>query len=150
MGTLVLKSAVFKEGGTIPEKYTCDGENINPLIEIVGTPENTKSMVLIVDDPDAPAGTWDHWIMWNIDPKTSYIHEDSIPAGAVQGNTSFGKPRYGGPCPPKGDKPHRYVFKLYTLDAMLDLPETATRQELEQAMKGHILAQTTLTGKYKR
>lgn len=145
-----LKSAAFKDGGFIPPKFTCDGENINPLIEIVGLSENIKSMVLIVDDPDAPAGTWDHWIMWNIDPKTSYIHEDSIPAGAVEGTTSFGKPKYGGPCPPKGDKPHRYIFKLYALDTTLELPEETTKQELEQAMEGHILEQTTLTGLYQR
>lgn len=145
-----LKSAAFKDGGFIPPKFTCDGENINPLIEVVGVPENTKSMVLIIDDPDAPAGTWDHWIMWNIDPKTSYIHEDSVPAGAVEGTTSFGKPKYGGPCPPKGDKPHHYIFKLYALDTTLELPEETTKQELEQTMKGHVLAQATLTGKYKR
>jgi Raf kinase inhibitor-like YbhB/YbcL family protein len=151
MGNLVLKTSAFKEGGTIPKKHTCDGDDVNPMLEIKNVPEGTKSLALIVDDPDATRGApWDHWIVWNIPPKTQYILEDSVPAGAVQGTTSFGYKKYGGPCPPKGSKPHRYMFKLYALDTELDLPEGATKAELEKAMEGHILDQTVLVGLYQR
>lgn len=150
MGNLLLKSSAFKGGGFIPAKHTCDGEDVNPLIEILNVPEGTKSTVLIMDDPDAPAGTWDHWILWNMDPKTHYIPEDSVPGSALQGKTSFSRPGYGGPCPPKGDKAHRYMFKVYALDVLLDLAEGASKQELLQAMEGHILEQGTLTGLYAR
>ncbi len=150
MNGLVIKSSAFKNNEFIPAKYTCEGENVNPLLEILNVPPETKSLVLIMDDPDAPSGTWDHWIMWNIDPKTHYIPEDSVPAGAVEGTTSFGRLGYGGPCPPRGDKPHRYMFKVYALDTVLDLKEGAVKAELEKAMAGHILDQTTLIGLYQR
>lgn len=150
MGKIVLKSSAFKNNEFIPAKYTCEGENINPLIEILNAPSETKSLVLIMDDPDAPAGTWDHWIMWNIDPKTHYIPEDSVPQGAVLGTTSFGRTGYGGPCPPKGDKPHRYMFKVYALDALLDLPEGASKSELLSAMEGHVIDEGLLVGLYGR
>ena len=151
MGQLKLKTAVFKEGEYIPERFTCDGDDINPLIEIRGAPEGTKSLAIVVDDPDASSGgVWDHWVLWNIDQKTQYIHENAIPAGVVVGTTRWDKNVYGGPCPPKGDKAHRYRFKLYALDTLLNLPETAHKAELEQAMKGHIIEQTMLTGLYGR
>jgi len=148
---LSLKSSAFKQGETIPLKYTCDGDNVNPLLEIHGVPEGTKSFALVVDDPDATRGTpWDHWILWNIHPKVRYISEDSIPEGTVLGKTSFGKMKYGGPCPPRGSGPHRYVFQLYALDTLLDLPEGATKEELQAAMKGHELEKTALVGLYAR
>lgn len=149
MGNLSIRSSAFKEGEFMPPKYTCDGDNINPLLEIRGVPENAKSLVLIMEDPDAPAGTWDHWILWNISPKTQYIAEDSQPEGSRQGKTSFGKNQYGGPCPPPG-KPHRYYFKVFALDTTLNLPDDATKKDVEKAMEGHILDQASLMGLYKR
>lgn len=151
MNSLHLKSSAFKDSDLIPSKHTCDGENVNPLLEIQGTPEGTKSLALIVDDPDATGGvTWDHWLLWNIDPRTQYISEDTLPSGAVQGKNSFSKIKYGGPCPPKGTAPHRYMFKLYALDTILDLSEGEEKQALEEAMLGHILDETILTGFYGR
>lgn len=149
---LTLKSSAFKHGEVIPSKYTCDGENISPLLEVHGVPEGTKSFTLVVDDPDATGGTtWDHWVMWNIHPKVQYISEGSIPEGAVLGKTGFGKAEYGGPCPPRGSDPHRYFFKIYALDTVLDLSEDiAMKEELEQAMQGHVLEETTLVGLYAR
>lgn len=149
-GKMILKSSAFKPNGFIPPKFTCDGENVNPLLEIREVPPNTKSLVLIMDDPDATGGvTWDHWLLYNIDPKTQYIDEASS-AAALQGKNSWGKNIYGGPCPPKGSPPHRYMFKLYALDKTLDLPEGAVKSELEQMMKGHILDEALLIGLYQR
>lgn len=132
----------------IPPKYTCDGDDINPPLFIESVPAGAQSLVLIVDDPDAPAGTWVHWLVWNIDPLTSTIEENSVPSDSVQGTTSFGKPGYGGPCPPSGR--HRYFFKLYALDTMIELSESAKKEELEKAMQGHILDQAELVGSYGR
>lgn len=151
MKTFILKSSAFKEGETIPAKHTCDAENVNPLLEIKNVPEGIKSLALILDDPDATGGvTWDHWLLWNIDPRTQYISEDNIPAGAVQGINSFGKIKYGGPCPPKGASAHRYMFKLFALDTTLSLTEGATKAELEGAIANHVLNETTLIGFYAR
>lgn len=151
MPELILKISGVKEGESIPSKFTCDGEDINPLIEIGNVPEGTKSLALVLDDPDATTGgIWDHWVVWNIDPRTQYIHENSIPGGAVEGTTSFGKREYGGPCPPKGDKAHRYRFKVYALDTLLNLDPTAGRVELEKAMENHIIAKAQLTALYQR
>ena len=151
MAELVLKCSSFKEDGFIPERYTCDGENVNPFLEIRNVPKEAQSLALIIDDPDATNGkVWDHWIIWNIDPKTQYILEDSLPSNAVQGKNSWGSARYGGPCPPHGGEPHRYMFKLYALDIVLDLPSAATKAELERAMENHVIARTDLMGKYKR
>lgn len=148
---LILKSSAFRPGETIPVKNTCDGDNVNPLLEIRNAPTGTLSLAFIMDDPDATGGkTWDHWIVWNIDPKTQYISEDNVPFGAVQGITSFGHQKYGGPCPPRGNAPHRYMFKVYALDVVLDLPAGSSKAELEKAMAGHILDQTTLMGMYGR
>ena len=148
---LTLKSSAFKNGDMIPRRFTCDGENINPFLEIKNTPANTKSFALVVDDPDATNGkTWDHWVMWNIDPKTQYIMEDNIPAGAVEGLNSWSKMKYGGPCPPQGAKPHRYIFTLSALDTMLDLPASSTKADLEQVMQSHVIEKTTLMGLYGR
>lgn len=146
-----IKISTFKNNEFIPQRYTCDGEDINPLIEIKNPPANTKSFVLIMDDPDATGGvTWDHWILFNIDPKTQYITEGGLPLNSKLGKNSWGKNMYGGPCPPKGSKPHRYFFKLYALDIVLDLEEGATKQEIEKAMEGHILAYSQVIGLYQR
>jgi len=149
--TMELKSAVFKEGEKIPAPFTCDGDEVNPLLEIKNAPEGVRSFALIVDDPDATGGkTFTHWTLWDISASAGYISEDSVPGEAVEGTTSFGKIGYGGPCPPKGSVPHRYRFTLYALDAKLGLPEGASRAALEEAMKGHVIAETTLTGRYGR
>jgi len=147
MGDLKLASPAFENKGMIPAKYTCDGDDINPELLVDGIPKEAKSLVLIMDDPDAPVGTWDHWILFNV-PLVSKIGENSVPGGAIQGTNSFRKLDYGGPCPPSGT--HRYMFKLYALDKMLDLDEGADKSEVEAAMEGHIIAQTKLTGLYKR
>ena len=145
-----LKSSVFEKNGRIPSKYTCDGENVNPPLIISEVPDNAKSLVLIMDDPDAlkPAGkVWDHWIVFNIPVETKEVLENTELEG-VQGMTSFGKVGYGGPCPP--DAEHRYFFKLYALDIKLDLSQGSEKTEVEEAMQGHIIEQTELVGRYER
>lgn len=146
--TLRLTSTAFAHEGMIPEKYTCDGQNINPHLCISGVPENTKSLALLMDDPDAPQGTFTHWILWGIDPDIQEIAEYSIPPKSNQGTNSFGDLGYDGPCPPGGT--HRYQFHLYALDTKIGLHTGANRQDFEQAIEGHILSQTTLIGKYSR
>jgi len=141
-------SPAFEANQTIPPKYTCDGENINPPLQIYDVPAGAKSLVLIFDDPDAPMGTWVHWTIWNIPPETKEIGKNSAPIGVVEGMTSFGKKGYGGPCPPSGT--HRYFFKLYALDKALDLPPSAKASDIEKAMTGHILDKTELIGLYQR
>jgi len=148
MDEFKITSSAFDHEGNIPSRYTCDGMDINPPLRIENTPPSAKSLALIVDDPDAPAKTWVHWVAWNIDPKIVEIKENSVPKGAVQGINDFRKHNYGGPCPPSGT--HRYYFKLYALDTVLDLGNHAEKPDLEKAMKGHIIAQTELMGKYKR
>jgi len=143
-----LESPVFSNNGNIPSKYSCRGENINPPLKISGVPQKAKSLVLIVDDPDAPRGTWVHWTVWNISPKTIEIQEDSVPEGAVEGMTDFGKPGYGGPCPPSGT--HHYFFKLFALNTTLDISSSSRIQDLEKAMAGHILDKAQLIGLYSR
>ncbi len=151
LGGLILKSSAFKEGETIPAKHTCDGDNVNPFLEIRNVPIGARGLAIVVDDPDATGGqTWDHWIVWNIEPKTQYISEDNIPFGAAQGKNSAGQEKYYGPCPPRGKAPHRYMFKAYALGIILDLPAGSSKAELEKAMAGHILDQTTLMGLYQR
>jgi len=146
-----IKSGRFKEGDTVPTQYTCDGEDVNPFLEFKNVPDEAQSLVLIVDDSDATrGGRFTHWLVWNIPASTTYIPEDSVPDGAVEGKNDFGNLGYGGPCPPRGAKPHRYVFTLSALDAELSLKEGATRTELEVALEGHDIARTTLTGKYSR
>ncbi len=147
MGELKLTSSAFKNEGRIPDKYTCMGEDISPPLEINGVPEGAKSLVLIIDDPDAPMGTWDHWVVFNI-PLISKIEENSVPQGGVQGINDFKKHDYGGPCPPSGT--HVYMFKLYALDITLDLDEDSGKVDVENAMEGHVLAQTKLLGTYSK
>ena len=140
-----LTSPVFAHNAIIPPKYTCQGEDISPPLTINDIPESTVSLALINDDPDAPMGTWDHWLIWNIKP-TAEIKEDSAPG--IQGKNSWGRNDYGGPCPPSGT--HRYFYKLYALDLELDLAKGATKAQLEASMEGHILEQAELIGLYKK
>lgn len=143
-----LTSSAFENNQYIPSKYTCDGANINPPISIVRVPENAKSLVLIVDDPDATNGDWTHWTIFNVSPDTKEIKEDDAPAGAIEGKTDFRNPGYGGPCPSSGI--HHYQFKLYALDTILSLDASADKKDIEKAMEGHILSEDLLVGLYKR
>ena len=143
-----LTSLAFENNGMIPQKYTCDEENVSPPLSITEMPDNAKSLVLVVDDPDAPSGDWVHWTIWNIDPKTTEITEGSVPQNTAQGLTDFGKAGWGGPCPPSGI--HHYQFKLYALDATLTLSSSAKKKDIEAVMEGHILDQTLLVGLYQR
>lgn len=147
MQKLTLTSRAFGNNGKIPSKHTCDGEGISPALQIDGVNENAKSFVLIMDDPDAPSGVWDHWIKFNIPVSIKEIKEGSEPEG-VSGIGTSGNKEYFGPCPP--DKEHRYFFKLYSLDAELDLKEGVTKKEVEKAMDEHILQRTELVGVYER
>lgn len=149
MTDLTLSSSAFEPGQTIPKKYTCDGENLSPPLTINGIPEGTQSLALIVDDPDAPAGTWVHWVVLNIPPQFDEIPEGSTPPSSLQGKNDFGDEKWGGPCPPPGPE-HRYFFKLYALDSLLELEKGVNKPLLEEAMAGHILAQTELIGHYGR
>ncbi len=147
MVEMKLTSPAFAHNGQIPSEYTCDGSDLSPPLQIIDVPKNAKSLVLINDDPDAPVGTWDHWIVFNIPPTTTEIKKGQEPQ-ASPGRNSWGKTGYGGPCPPLGT--HRYFFKLYALDTMLILPKGAAKREIEKEMQGHILAQAELIGLYKR
>ena len=142
-----ITSSAFQNNTEIPSKYTCDGESINPPLSFMGVPQNAKNLVLIVDDPDAPNGTFTHWVLYNVDPKINGIEENSVPQSALQGKTSAGKAGYVGACPPSGV--HRYFFKLYALDSVLNLanPEKAV---LEKEMLGHILDKAEIIGLYSK
>lgn len=148
-----LTSAAFAAGEMIPRKYTCDGDDVSPPLWWKDAPENTLSFALISDDPDAPVGTWVHWVLFNI-PGTATSLPEAMPAqdefsdGTRHGRSSFGRNAYGGPCPPGGT--HRYFFKLYALDTLLDLAPGAGAQQVTQAMEGHVLGQTELMGRYSR
>lgn len=155
---LEITSPAFKNNEFIPQKYSCQGENISPPLEWSGAPAPTKSFALIVDDPDAPMGDWVHWLVYDIPEQMDSLSEDhskllflakSITNVIKQGLASFGKAGYGGPCPPPG-KPHRYFFKLYALDVSLNLPQGVSKAQLLKAMQGHILGQAQLVGLYKR
>jgi len=140
-----LTSPEFEANQMIPQKFTCQGQDVNPALNIEGIPEGTKSLALIMDDPDAPIGTWVHWVLFNMTP-SDHIDENSVPG--LQGLNSFGKRDWGGPCPPFGT--HRYFFKLYALDALLELDEKIKKKDLEKAMESHILEQSELIGLYKK
>jgi len=142
-----ITSSAFQEGAEIPSKFTCDGADTSPPLQIADIPSEAKSLALIVDDPDAPSGLFTHWLVWNIPPQTGSVREGSAPKGA-QGANDFGKSGYGGPCPPSGT--HRYYFKVFALDRELDLPFGAKRGQLDAAMKGHVVAQGELIGRYSR
>ncbi len=148
-GALQLTSPAFTHNGIIPEKYTCDGDNVSPKVQWTGIPEKTKSLILIVEDPDAPAKIWTHWIVFNIYPTVSHLPENAVTGQFVNGSTDFGTQRYGGPCPLRGI--HRYNFTLYALDTPIDNLQAGTdKKNLLNAMHNHILGQTTLTGRYER
>ena len=146
--SIPITSPSFQAGGDIPAKFTCNGTNVSPELQISSVPNEAKSLVLIVDDPDAPRGLFTHWIVWNIDPKTTRVAENGAPAVGVQGTNDFDKRNYGGPCPPSGT--HRYFFKIFALDNTLDLKQGAKRREVDAAMKGHVIAQGQLMGKYSK
>jgi len=141
-------SPVFENNQSIPKKYSCDGENVNPPLQFVDIPQNAKSLVLIVDDPDAPNGTFDHWVVFNIDPKTTEIKENSTPDNGVVGLSSIGSSKWVSPCPPSGT--HRYFFKLYALDIILDISQSSDKKAATDAIKGHIIAESELIGLYSR
>jgi len=153
MEKLTIQSQAFAQGGSIPVQYTCDGMDMSPPLKWSDPPDGTGSFALISDDPDAPVGTWVHWVMYNI-PEDIRELPENIPTsgkldnGALQGMTDFRRIGYGGPCPPSGT--HRYYFKIYALDTMLDLNPGATKQQLLRTMEGHILAQGELMGRYAR
>jgi len=140
-------SSAFQEGGNIPSKFTCDGSDASPPLQIADVPSGAKSLVLIVDDPDAPGGLFTHWLAWNIPPQTGSIAEGSAPKG-VQGANDFGKSGYRGPCPPPGT--HRYSFKVFALNRELELRSDAKRSQVDAAMKGHVVGQGELIGRYAR
>lgn len=141
-----IHSSAFEINGKIPKKYTCDGENINPSLEIMDIPEKTKSLALIVDDPDAPSGTFTHWILWNIS-LTNKIEENSEPG--IQGTNDFNIKEYKGPCPPTGDD-HRYYFKLYALDKELSIEEGAEREKVIAELEDHVIESCNTMGRYKK
>jgi Raf kinase inhibitor-like YbhB/YbcL family protein len=147
-----LFSTAFSDGGWIPELHTCQGADISPSLEWSGAPADTRSFVLIVDDPDAPAGTWNHWLVYDIPAKVHNLAQ-GYKAGSLglSGKNDFGKTGYGGPCPPKGHGPHRYFFRLYAMNVpTLGLSDAARRQELERAIKGHVLSETHALGRFER
>jgi len=141
-----ITSQAFNNGGKIPDKYTLYGDNIIPPLHLEEVPEKARSLALVVEDPDAPKGTFNHWILFNVDPRTRDIKENCVPVMATQGRNDFGEVEYDGPKPPSGE--HRYFFKAYALDAMLPLTRGVQRQDLEREMKEHILDSATLMGKY--
>jgi len=143
-----INSPAFQEGGTIPEKFSKNGENVNPELRIEDAPADAKSLALIVEDPDAPVGLFTHWLVWNIDPKTTEIAENSVPKGAVQGTNDYPNLGYGGPQPPSGT--HRYYFKIFALDRTLDLKSGAKRREVDAAMRGRVIGQGELMGRYSK
>jgi Raf kinase inhibitor-like YbhB/YbcL family protein len=147
-----LSSPSFAEGGAIPRLHTCEGADLSPALEWSGEPDGTGSLALIVDDPDAPVGTWNHWLLWDI-PASTHALPQGFKAGqaGVSGTNDFGKLGYGGPCPPKGHGPHRYYFKLYAVKASsLGLPIGAKRAELDRALQGRVLAEAQSMGRYER
>jgi hypothetical protein len=146
---MILTSSAFENGGTIPQKYGYKNKNLSIPLKISETPEGTKSLVLIMDDPDAMSvvgKVWVHWVLWNISPKTKEIIENSIPENSIEGKTDFDEIGYGGPAPP--DKEHTYIFKLYALDIFLDLKQGSTKVEVEESMTEHIIAEEKLEGKF--
>lgn len=148
MDGLKISSDAFSHNGMIPKEHTCDGADRSPPLSIRNVPAKCRSLALIVDDPDAPRGTWVHWVVWNIAPGTAELPAGSVPREALQGTNDFGRPGYGGPCPPSGT--HRYFFKLYALDGSPALAAGATRRQLEDAMQGHIVDSAELIGLYRR
>lgn len=149
-----MESSAFKEGSGIPVRFTCEGEDVSPPLGWKQPPAGTRAFALIVEDPDAPAGVWTHWVAYNVPAETNSMGENvpktaTLPNGTLQGTSSFGRVGYGGPCPPPG-KAHRYFFRLYALDSLLNVKAGASKQEVLDAMKGHILGKAELMGRFKR
>jgi len=147
-----ITTTAFRDGSSIPKRFTCDGPDVSPALSWGDPPAGTRSLAIIADDPDAPAGTWVHWVLYDLPADTRKLPEGvakdrELPNGALQGRNDFGKIGYNGPCPPRGSE-HRYFFKLYALDSRTGLKAGATKSELERAMKGHVLAQAQLVGKF--
>ena len=147
-----ITTTAFRDGSSIPKRFTCDGSDVSPALSWGDPPAGTRSLAIIADDPDAPAGTWVHWVLYDLPADTRKLPEGvakdrELPNGALQGRNDFGKIGYNGPCPPRGSE-HRYFFKLYALDSRTGLKAGATKSELERAMKGHVLAQAQLVGKF--
>jgi hypothetical protein len=147
--TLGVTSAAFADGETIAQQYTCDGANTSPPLDISGIPPDATELALIMEDPDAPGGTFVHWVLWGVDAAVASLPEDGVPDGAVSGSTSFGGVSYGGPCPPAGD-PHHYVFTIYALSESPGVAPGASADDLRAAIEGSILAEGSLTGLYGR
>jgi hypothetical protein len=145
--SIAVTSSAFKAGSMIPVQFTCKGANQNPPLEVNGVPAGAKSLALIIDDPDAPGGVFSHWLVWNIDPAAKQIPANSVPPGAAQGENDFGKPGYGGPCPPSL---HRYFFRIFALDKKLDLRSGAKRSALDGAMTGHVIGRGELLARFGR
>ncbi len=147
IATIQITSPAFQNNGRIPNKYTCDGKDINPPLMIGNVPQGTRSIAVIIEhQPSMMKGIWSHWLLWNIDPNVKEIKENAVPAGAVQGMNDFGGHSYGGPCPPPNFPSTRYFFKVYALDTMLSISPNSQRADLEKALKGHILAEGQLIG----
>jgi len=149
MSSFTLESEAFENGSIIPKKHGYKHGNVSPPLKIINVPENTMSLALIMDDPDAMAAVgkiWVHWVLWNIDPKTTTLKENSIPSNSIEGETDFGEIGYGGPAPP--DKEHTYIFKLYALNQKLEISKGSTKQQIEEAMTNHIITKTVLKGRY--
>jgi Raf kinase inhibitor-like YbhB/YbcL family protein len=146
MGTMKISSPAFADNQAIPDRYTCNGANISPPLRFEHIPAHAKSLALIVDDPDAPSGTWTHWMVWNMSPRTMELAERAEPREAVVGKNDFYHNSYGGPCPPSGT--HRYFFRLYALDTVLETAGHATRTQLEKTMQPHIIEKAELMGTY--
>jgi Raf kinase inhibitor-like YbhB/YbcL family protein len=147
-----ISTPAFQDGSAFPKLHTCEGADLSPALEWEGEPEGTKSFALIVDDPDAPAGIWNHWLLWDVPAGARALAQGCKPgATGVSGTNDFGRPGYGGPCPPRGHGPHRYFFKLFALDvASVGLAAGAKRRDLDRALEGHVLGQTSLMGRYER
>lgn len=143
-----ITSPAFQDNEQIPQKYTCDGEDVNPPLKFEDIPAEAASLTLMFSDPDAPAKTFYHWVLFNMDPETSHIDEDSVPATAIEGKNDFDQLEYGGPCPPSGT--HRFIFTLHALDGPLDLEEGAIAEEVLEAMEGHIIDTAQIVGTYGR
>jgi Raf kinase inhibitor-like YbhB/YbcL family protein len=143
-------STAYVDGGTIPRLFTCDGENVSPPLAVAGVPGNTAGLAFLLQDLDAPRGTFTHWLVWDIDPHTTRLTSGQHPKGATEGRNDFGRTGYSGPCPPHGDRPHRYVLTVYATDHDPDLAPDATPADLLRALSGHTLATGSLTGRYGR
>lgn len=143
---ITISSPAFSQGGEIPAKYTCNGQSVSPELRISGAPSTAKSLALVVEDPDAPSGLFTHWLVWNISLQTTNFPENGVPAGSLQGSNDFSKRGYGAPCPPSGT--HHYIFRVFALDQPIELKAGARRAQFDAAVKGHIVAQAELTGRY--